>query len=417
MKYFTITFGCQMNVSDTERIETLLNSLGYEKDNKNPDLLIVNMCSVRQSAVNRVFGLEKKIKNFKAKNKNFKAILTGCVTERDREKLKKIFDYVFEIKDLFSFFKKEETSPFKIYPKIKEKDFIGLVPVSRGCNLACAYCVVPFVRGKLVSRNPEEILNEIKEMVKNGVKEIWLLGQNVNDYHFPPFDFGDLVKEVNKIEGKFWLRINSPHPMNFSEKTIKILATSLKFAPYLNLPLQSGDDFILKKMNRNYTVADYKKLVKKIKTAFKKYRQGLEKNIALSTDIIVGFPGEKEKNFENTKKLIQEIKFDNVYLAKFSPRPHTAAEKMKDKVAEDEKEKRYQELMELISRISFQKNLKFLGKEIVVLVIEKKNNFLFGKSRHFKTVKFEGKEDLIGKFVTVKITGVQDFGLIGQLKK
>jgi len=229
--------------------------------------------------------------------------------------------------------------------------------------------------------------------------------------------FGDLVKEINNIEGKFWLRINSPHPMNFSDKTIKILAQSLKFAPYLNLPLQSGDDLILKKMNRNYTVAEYKKLIKKIKTAFKKYRQGLEKNIAISTDIIVGFPGEKEKNFENTKKILQEIKFDNVYLAKFSPRPKTAAEKMKDKVPEDEKERRYQELMKLVSKISFQKNLKFLGKEIQVLVIEKKKNFLFGKSRHFKTVKFEGKDSLIGKFANVKISGVQDFGLIGQLKK
>ncbi|MGB9598589.1 MAG: MiaB/RimO family radical SAM methylthiotransferase [Minisyncoccales bacterium] len=417
MKYSIVTFGCQMNVSDSERIETFLNSLGHRKDDQKPDLFIVNMCSVRQSAVNRVFALEKKISQFRKSNKNFTAILTGCFLKKDKEKLKKIFDYLLKTNELFSFFEKKEASFFKIFPEIREKKFIGLIPISQGCNFSCSYCVVPFTRGKLVCRKPDEILREIEEMIKKGVKEIWLLGQNVNDYHYLQFDFEDLIKEINQLEGKFWLRINSPHPMNFSDKIIDILARSQKFTPYLNLPLQSGDDFILKKMKRNYTVSDYKKLIKKIKTAFKKYRQGLEKNIAISTDIIVGFPEEKERNFENTKRVINEIKFDNIYLAKFSPRANTLAEKMENQISEKEKEKRYQELMKLASKISFQKNLKFFNKKISVLIIEEKKGFLFGKSRHFKTVKLKGDPSLVGNFVKARIVAVKDFGLTAELIK
>jgi tRNA-2-methylthio-N6-dimethylallyladenosine synthase len=195
------------------------------------------------------------------------------------------------------------------------------------------------------------------------------------------------------------------------------MAKCQKVTPYLNLPLQSGDDEVLKRMNRNYTTKDYENLVKKIRQAFKKYRKGIEKEVAISTDIIVGFPGETKKQFENTIKFFKKIKFDMAYIAKFSPRPGTVAEKIGDNVPQKEKERRYKILTNLLKKIAKKKNEKFLNKVVDVLVEEEKDGFLFGKSRHFKTVKFKGEKDLIGNFVKVKILKVEPFGLFGKLIK
>ena len=450
MKYFLITFGCQMNKSDSERIAFTLENIGYKKALKKSeaDLIIVNMCSVRQSAVDRVYGLGKEFKKLKIQNPKLKSLLTGCVLKKDFEKFKKIFDFILPIKTLFKwkkilkekkfyfwpnqrgkkFLEEFEIKYFKIKPKFNQ-NFSAFIPISTGCNNFCSFCVVPFVRGPLICRDFKEILKEVKEALKKGAKEIWLLGQNVNDYKFKLqntkckikhqnskfINFAKLLEMVNEIKGNFWIRFTSPHPKNFSEKLIESMARSEKFAPYLNLPLQSGDDEILRKMKRDYTSKEYQNLVKKIRLTFKKYRKGLEREVAISTDIIVGFPGERKKQFQKTVKLLKKIKFDMAYIAKYSPRPQTSAFKLKDNVSQKEKERRFKILTQILKKTALEKNKKFKGKIIEVLVQGKKGKFFLGKNRHYKTVKFKGEGNLIGSFQKVKIINVFPFGLEGVL--
>jgi len=317
------------------------------------------------------------------------------------------------------------TNYFDILPKHRN-NFSAFIPISNGCNNFCAYCVVPFVRGLLVCRNHEEILEEAKKVLEKGFKEIWFLGQNVNDYQSPTdpsINFPKLLKMVNDIPGNFWIRFTSPHPKDFSDELIETMAKCQKVTPYLNLPVQSGDNEILKKMNRPYTVEQYKNLVKKIRTTFKKYRMGLEKEIAISTDIIIGFPGETKKQFENTVKLFKEIKFDMAYIAKYSPRPGTVAAKMKDDVASQKKEKRYKILTKILKEKALEKNKKYIGKEVEVLIEKSKNDFLIGKTRNYKTIKIEilhTKYSIlntytIGQFLKTKIIDALAWGLKGVL--
>lgn len=428
-----------MNKSDSERIASLLEELSYKKAKKikEADLIVVNMCSVRQSAVDRVWGLEKKIKELKRNNRKLKTILTGCISKRDFLKFERFFDYILPIKALkdwpkflkkeksFFFFqrdsffiKKFNLNYFKI-PQKFSKNFSALIPISSGCDNFCTFCIVPFTRGPLICRDHKDILNEAKESLKKGAKEIWLLGQNVNDYispSNPSVNFAKLLKMINKIEGDFWIRFTSPHPENFSKEAIETIAKLKKITPYLNLPIQSGDEKILKKMNRKYTIKEYKNLVKEIRLAFKKFRKGIEKEVSISTDIIVGFPGETKKQFENTLKLIKEIKFDSAYIARFSPRPQTKGEKLKNDVSLKEKREREKILTKEIEKIALEKNKKFIGKVIDVLIEKEKKRFIFGKSRHFKTVKIKGK-DLLGEIKKVKIKKATPFGLEGELIK
>ena len=316
-KYFLITFGCQINKSDSERIATALENKSYlpASDVNEADLIVVNMCSVRQSAVNRVYGLFHKFKKLKEKNQKLKTVLTGCILKRDRKKFKNYFN---EIKKM----------PQHNCPST-------FIPISNGCNNFCTYCVVPFTRGPLVCRDHKEILKKVKNLTNRGFKEIWLLGQNVNDYTSPTdssINFSKLLKRINDISGNFWIRFISPHPKNFSDELINVMTKSKKVAKYINLPVQSGDNKILKKMNRPYTVRQYKNLVKKIREKIPQ--------INLSTDVIVGFPGETKSQFKNTVKLFKEIKFDIAYIAKYSPRPGTAAFQMRDNVPLEEKRRR-----------------------------------------------------------------------------
>ncbi|MBS7270330.1 MAG: tRNA (N6-isopentenyl adenosine(37)-C2)-methylthiotransferase MiaB [Candidatus Freyarchaeota archaeon] len=434
-----------MNKSDSERIASILEKIGYRKASKEneADLILVNMCSVRQSAVDRVYGLAKKFAKLKSQNLNFKTILTGCILKSDRKKFSRKFDLILDIKDLPNWPKvlmlNSHDRTFyehRDYLDIKPKhlnNFSAFVPIMTGCNNFCSYCVVPYTRGREISRSAEEILSEVKDLIKRGFKEIWLLGQNINSYYSliranKKINFAKLLKMVNDIPGNFWIRFTSPHPKNFSEELIETIAKCQKFAPYLNLPVQSGDDEILKKMNRPYTVKQYKNLVKKIRNAFKKYRNDLEKEIAISTDVIVGFPGETEKQFENTVKLFRKMKFDMAYIAKYSPRPGTAASKLKDDVFPEEKERRWKILTEILKKNALEKNKKFVGKEVEVLVEkqEKKNKkqVYFGKTKTYKTVKIQIQNtnyklpttNLVGQFVKVKIIEALPWGLRGILK-
>jgi len=327
MWYHIITYGCQMNKADSERLAAYLEKHNHKPatDIKKADLILVNMCSVRQSAVDRVFGMPMKLKNIKAKK-----ILTGCILRKDREKFEKIFDEIWDDK-----------IPGNIIPKRQNK-LLAYVPISNGCNNFCSYCVVPFTRGRLFCRSHKKILKETLGFIKEGAREIWFLGQNVNDYRSPEdqsINFAELLKMINNIPGDFKFFFTAPHPKNFSKELINILAECKKYGRYLNLPVQSGDNQILKKMNRNYTVSQYRTLVKKI-------RQKMP-DINLSTDAIVGFPGETAKRFENTAKLFKTIGFDIAYVAKYSSRPGTAASRLEDNVLLEEKKRREKILIKL----------------------------------------------------------------------
>lgn len=445
-----------MNKSDSERISAVLEKNGFKPASKQneADLIVVNMCSVRQSAVDRIFGISQKFSKLKIKNKKLKTILTGCILKKDREKFRKRlaphqnlwfgagFDLILDIKDLENW--QNYLSPIfygrgkygingksgnylRIQPKYQSK-FSAFIPISSGCNNCCTYCAVPYTRGKLICRPHQEILKEVKNALKNGAKEIWLLGQNVNSYGVQretdakqntkltrKINFAELLKMVNDIPGNFWIRFTSPHPSDFSDELIETMARCKKITPYLNLPVQSGDNEILKRMNRGYTVKEYKAIVKKIREKFESIRDGIEKQVSISTDAIVGFPGETKRQFENTVKLFKKIKFDMAYIAEYSPRPVTAAAKLKDDVSIAEKKRRQKVINDILKKTALENNKKFIGKTIEVLAENCKNRFLIGKSRHYKTVQFKEEKDLIGQFARVKITDVLTWGLKGEI--
>jgi len=460
MKYYIITYGCQMNKSDSERIATILEKIGYKSASREneADLILINMCSVRQSAVDRVYGLIQKLKNLKTKKPGLKTILTGCILKEDKRKFKKGFDLILNIKNLPKWPNLlvpnshdralYELEYLNIQPKY-QTNFRAFVPIMTGCNNFCSFCVVPYTRGREVSRPAKDILCEVKNLIErganpirnaisNGAREIWLLGQNVNSYQSigknssaaasakadKIVKFHDLLKMINEIPGNFWIRFTSPHPKDFSDELINTMAKCQRVTPYLNLPVQSGDDEILKKMNRPYTVNQYKDLVKKIRDKFALIREGLERGVAISTDIIVGFPGETKKQFENTVKLFKEIKFDMAYIAEYSPRPGTAAEKLKDDVPKKEKERRYKILTEILKETALEKNEKYIGKEVEVLVekqeAKNKRQVYFGKTKTYKTVKLQTtnyklQTNSVGQFIKVKILDVLPWGLKGIL--
>jgi len=414
MKYFIITYGCQLNKSDSERIAAVLEKVGCKQAPKinEADLVIVNMCSVRQSAVNRVFGLSQKFEELKNKNHKIKIILTGCILKKDKNKLLKIFEEVLNIEEFVEKFG-EKNNYLKINPQYSS-EFSAYIPIMTGCNNFCAYCVVPYIRGREVSRPTKEIICEVKNLIKRGYKEIWLLGQNVNSYKDKNINFPKLLKSINDIPGKFWIRFTSSHPKDFSDELIDVMAKSKKYGRYLNLPVQAGDNKVLKKMNRPYTVAQYKNLVKKIRDRIP--------GISLSTDIIVGFPGETKKQFGNSVKLFKEIKYDMAYISEYSPRPGTAAAKMEDDVSIKEKNRRRGVLNEILKKTALEYNKKYIGEIAEVLITEKSGDFYSGKTKEYKTIKIENiqhqtpnTQHLIGKFIKAKIIEASPWGLKGKL--
>ncbi len=441
-KYFIKTYGCQMNKADSERIAFLLKSLGFEetKDREKANLVIINMCSVRQSAVDRVYGLINELKKKKKKQIIF---LTGCILIEDKKKLEKKVEEILDIRELslwpktikqyFPKIKERKINlPFKNYlslPPLRKNKFLAYLPIMNGCNNFCSYCVVPYTRGREKYRPAGEIIAEAKKIIKEEYKEIVLLGQNVNSWKGNnkkgPQTFPQLLEKIASLPGNFWLNFLTSHPKDMSNELIEVMAKSKKCVPYVHLPVQSGNNEILKKMKRNYTVEHYQKLIEKIRKNFKKYRQGLEKYPTISTDIIVGFPGETKKQFQDTIKLFKKIKFDMAYIARYSPRPGTTAFYLKDNISLIEKKRREKILTEILKKSALENNKKYLNQVIEVLVENqrpsrnKKTTFEYlGKTKSQKTVTFEAKEkDLIGKWIKIKITQVNPWGLKGEIVK
>lgn len=416
-----------MNKSDAERIASLLDSIGYHeaKSIEESDLVVLVTCSVRQSAEDRVYGIMRQLQKLKSQNPKFKVVLTGCLALQNEtvQRLKDV-DIFLDIKDLNNLPKllnKKSNhhleSYFSIKPKYKSS-FTAYVPIMTGCNNFCTYCVVPYVRGREESRDPQDIITEVKELISQGYKEIILLGQNVNSYQPPTTnnqqqkdikDFADLIKVISQLKGEFWLRFVTSHPKDLSDKLIKVIADNKKITEYIHLPIQSGDNTILKKMNRGYTVSQYKNLIKKIRKAIPE--------AAITTDIIVGFPGETRQQFDNTAKTMQEIGYDMAYIAQYSPRPQTSAAKLKDNVSKPEKKRRENVLTDILKKSALENKKKLINKEVKVLVEKKKGDNWIGKTRGFKVVKFKSDKKLSGKFVTINIVKVESFGLIGKYVK
>ncbi len=333
-----------MNKSDSERIATVLENMGYKKSStpKEASLIVLNMCSVRQDAVKKAYNL---IPNLKPKKTNKTIILTGCILKADKEKLAPITDYILNIKDLNNWPKillnNKKAKPCKSlgYLKIKPnyKTFPNVfVPISFGCNNFCSYCVVPYTRGKEIHRGEKEIINEIKALIAKKYNHITLLGENVNSYP----NFVELLKKITAIKGNFRINFMASNPHNFTDELIAEVASNPKLEKYLHLPLQSGDNTILKKMKRPYTREEYLKLIAKVKKQIP--------DVKIITDIIVGFPGETKKAFLNTVDVFNKVGFYQAYISKYSPRARTAAFYLKDSVPAPEKQRRAQTLRKII---------------------------------------------------------------------
>jgi len=460
-----------MNTSDSERIAGLLEKNGFKKASsiKEANFVVFNTCGVRQMAEDRVYGQihnlhEIWIMEHRTKNK---IILTGCLAHRTdvQKRLKDKVDLFFAISNLKKFENfiienclKIENCKLKIsalkdnalseeniaYLSIKPnytKKHTAYIPIMTGCNNFCSYCVVPYARGREVSRPALEILNEVKNLIKNGCKEIVLLGQNVNSYKSQStirqladklqtkhktqeINFSKLLKLIDKIPGNFWISFVSNHPKDFSNELIETATKLKKVCEYIHLPIQAGDNKILEKMNRKYTQAQYLKLINKIKKSFQKNKP--TKLFSITSDIIVGFPGETKKQLLESAKVMEKVKYDMVYFGQFSRRPETKAWKMKDNVSKQEKVKKENYLNEILKKTSFENNKKYVGEKIEVLVDQAKVEpcyqgstlMYFGRTRTMKNVKIiSNKKDLVGKIVKIKIIKANVWNLEGKIIK
>ncbi len=415
-KYHLWVLGCQMNKSDGERIAGVLQSCGLKPTLKEAeaDLLVVVACSVRQAAIDRIYGKARQWEKRRGSGK-LSTILTGCVLDLDKNKMREFFDLIIPIKDikrLPDFLEKKANldlaaaSYLKLPPRYGSK-FQAYVPILTGCNNYCSYCVVPYVRGREISRPAKEVMAECQWLLQNGYKEITLIGQNVNSYQSGRYDFPELLEEIDSLKGNFWLRFATSHPKDLSDELIEAMARGKHLTPHLHLPIQSGDKKILQAMNRHYTPGQYLKLVAKVKQRIP--------GLMISTDVIVGYPGETKSQFNNTAKIMRQVLFDMVYINKYSPRGGTAAAKLADNVSWREKKRREKVLNGILKRTALERNKKLINKTVRVLVDGWKQGDCFGKSDTFKTVVFSGDQKMIGKFVAVKIISAGSWGLKGEL--
>ena len=429
-KYFLRTYGCQMNVHDSEEIKYYLEKLGYIKTEilEAADIVVLNTCAIRENAKDKVFGYLGRCKHLKKEKKDLIICLCGCLTQQpsEIEEIIKKHSYIDIVigthninelpKLILNANKKQQIEVYSnsdtVFENVKysrDSKISAWINVAYGCDKFCTYCIVPFTRGRERSRKIEEILKEVQDLKEKGYQEITLLGQNVNAYGNDlnlGYDFSTLLEEVAKI-GIPRIRFVTSHPWNFTNQMIDIIAKYDNIMPYIHLPIQSGSDKILKKMNRKYTIEEYKELFNKIKEKVK--------NVSITTDIIVGFPNETEEDFEQTLDIVNYCKFDGAYTFIFSPRVGTAAALMEDKVSIKEKEERLQQLNTLVNKYSLENNQKYIDKIVPVLITGEsdKNNKICGYTETMKLVNVEGNKELIGKIVDVKITDAKSFSLDG----
>ena len=481
-KACVITFGCQQNEADSEKIKGMLDSMGYDvinadmtedisnnygkfnfnlnlnEDENNPetasplascDVIIMNTCAVREHAELKAFSRTGQLKHYKNKNKNLLVGICGCMVEQEHilEYIKKSFpyvDFIFGTRSIHKFpelFYETLINNKRILRKIVEQDIIDeTLPVRRdsfykawvsimyGCDNFCSYCVVPYVRGRERSRSKDKIIEEIRELIESGYKDITLLGQNVNSYKdfgngrdvedTVLYNFTDLLSDIIKIEGDYWIRFVTSHPKDVPDRLITLMGENEKIANHFHLPVQAGSDRILKLMNRKYTKENYLETVGKL-------RQNV-KDIAIASDIIVGFPGETEEDFNETLDIIKKAEFDYIFSFIYSKRKNTPAAEMEDNISRKEKTDRFARLAKTQNAISLKKNKAYEGRTVKVLVDgeykdnrAEEKNYLSGRTSTHKLVIFENNSDscLTGKFINVKIIEGKLHGLYGEIVK
>jgi len=469
-KFFIQTYGCQMNYSDTERMESYLQALGYDKapEMEKADLIMFNTCSIRQSAEDRVYGHMRMIEQMRRKHRKLTVVITGCMVRKsssryssERDKLfntTRELDIALRTEELPKFATlAREIDPNSKIPEIKEEsleDYFKITPthtshqskaqafvaISNGCDKFCTYCIVPYSRGREKSRNHEDIIKECTQLVENGCKEITLIGQTVNSYGLSHYDkeektfeflgkkepFVFLLEEIDKLHAKGLerLRFTSSHPKDMSDQLIEAMATLKTQMPYLHLPVQSGDDRTLKRMNRTYTTGQYRKIIEKLRKKIP--------GISISTDIIVGFCGETDEEFENTYNFFDEMNFEHAYLAQYSERTGTTAARfIKDDIPEKVKEKRWHRMNDiLLKKKSTEAHSRFQDQIVKVLVESQEGlpgkaglpghqtgKLCLGRTEHYKTVQFAAAsgKNLLGKIVPVRITKAMEWILEGEL--
>jgi len=435
--YFVKTYGCQMNERDSENISALLEMMGYIKTDKmkDADVIILNTCSIRENANNKVFGMLGRIKNMKQTKKDLIVGMTGCMAQEEHicneilnkyrwmnfvvgthnfeTIVEKVYDAINKSKlniDVLSC----EGNILEDLPSIRTSKYKAFVNIQLGCDKFCTYCIVPYTRGKQRSRTPESILEEVKKLKEDGYLEVTLLGQNVNAYGKDlgiDYDMADLLKDVAEL-GIPRIRFVTSHPWDFTDKMIDTIAKYPNIMNSVHLPVQSGNSDILKLMGRRYTKEEYLTLFHKLKERVK--------DITITTDIIVGFPNESDEQFNDTLSLAEECKFDLAYTFIFSKRVGTPAYKMSDSISMDEKHDRLQKLNDIINKYALINNQKLINKTLKVLVegsSEKDSNLLMGYTEGNKLVNFTGPKDIIGKIVDVKITDAKTWSLDGEYVK
>ena len=429
-------YGCQLNVTDGEKLKGILLQMGYGFTElpEEADLVIFNTCAVRENAEERVFGNLGFLKQYKEKKRDMIICVSGCMTEQSVivEKIKASYKYVdivfgtnafdrfpqfvFEIMNGRKHFYDEQGPGNDLsegIDQIRSSTFKASVPIMYGCNNFCTYCIVPYVRGRERSRSPEVIVDEVRKLVNDGYKEIMLLGQNVNSYGNDlsgDIGFPELLRMINAIDGEFIVRFMSSHPKDAGKELIDAITECEKVGNFLHLPVQSGSNSVLERMNRRYTAEKYLEIIE--------YARSKSDDFTFSTDILIGFPNETNEEFEDTLKIVEKVRYSNIYSFIYSKRTGTKAALTEDAVPYSEKQERMQRLLELQRSITTEDYKKYIGKTLTVLCESEGKGgegTLTGKSREFIIVNFCGDKSLIGSFVKIKITGARNWAVDGEL--
>ena len=434
-KFYLKTYGCQMNEHDSENIEALLTFLGFEKvsDYLDADLVLLNTCSIRENAHNKAFGMLGRLKHLNQEKKDLLVGLCGCMAQEASVVDSILKDYpwvnfvfgthnMYQLPEIIDKAIEENKQQIEVFSR--EGDLIEGLPVLRvnnykayvniiyGCNKFCTYCIVPYTRGRERSRLKEDVLKEVQSLVNDGYKEVTLLGQNVNAYGkdiYDDYSFADLLEDVAKM-GILRIRFTTSHPWDFTDRMIEVIGKYSNIMPSVHLPVQSGSSRILKLMGRRYTKESYLELFNKIKKTVP--------GVSISTDIIVGFPGETEEDFQETLDLVRTCKYDNAFTFVFSKREGTPACRLEDPVPLKEKEERLQRLNEVVNHYFLENNKALVGKDVEVLVegISEKKNMYYGYSDTNKLVNFSSSKEIkAGDLVTVKIVEAKTWSLDGEL--
>ncbi len=434
---FVDTYGCQQNEADSEKLRGYLRKMGYEftRNEKEAQIIVINTCAIRDHAEQKVFGNVGALIHGKRANPKQLICLCGCMMQQEHvaEKIKTSFrhvDLVFGPQVLWKFpqfiqqllaekgrifqIPQEADSIVEGIPQVRDGSVKGWLSIMYGCNNFCTYCIVPYVRGRERSRKPQEILEEVKSMVADGFKEITLLGQNVNSYGKDleePMDFADLLREINQVPGDFLLRFMTSHPKDATEKLFQTMAECEKVAPSLHLPFQSGNDQVLKAMNRGYTSEHYLKQIAMAKS----YLPGL----SLTSDIIVGFPGETTEQFEDTLEILRKVEFDALFTFIFSPRKGTPAWDLPDTLDKEEKKANFQRLLQVQNEISGKKHQEYLGQRMRCLIEGESGDSRYPLSARTpgnRLVRLDGPLSLIGSFQWLTISQASTWSLTGELE-